>query len=199
MASLGLNCETVRLSNARFLRIHSLTCRLSGVSRGEQAVSDVQGDVPLLWHSREQTTSDTQNNFCRDDTRFKRPRRSSSILDEQTKGNHEETASKDDERLEPSNMVDNHSEEGSGENRGKGIERSNPCCALDALVERDYQDRIEVASLHRPRKVEGASDSESGPYAAVLQQVERYQWVPGTHFPKDEDWDAAESNHERCD
>lgn len=148
---------------------------------------------------RETSTGDTENDFSADNSGLGRARKSTSVSDQKTKGDHEQTTTEDDKGLELSDSEDDETEQSTGDNGGERVERSNSGGGLDALVESNDQDRVQVCALHIPCKVEDGSDTETGPDTSVPQQLERNEWVSGLHLPKDEEGNAAEADDQRSD
>lgn len=119
------------------------------------------------------------------------------VADEQTKGNEEQTCTCYDENFEAAHLVHDKAENRTGDDTCKRVERLNSSGSLDAKVEGDLEDSVEVIALHCPGKVEHARDTHGGPDGAVLHVVEGHKRVRSTEFPDDEYGDADEANNKR--
>lgn len=148
-------------------------------------------------HLREQSTRDTEHDLSADDTRVSGLRETTSVSNQETKGDHEQATTENDERFELSNPVDDHTEQGTGDDGCERVERSDSSGRLDGFIESDNEDRVEVGTLHVPCKVQNTGNTETGPNASVLEELERHERVSSLHFPEHEDRNAAESNDER--
>jgi hypothetical protein len=199
--------KNARTCNGRDVRMLSL--RLHGGLRRvtERASTKRQskikakkiGEKPDVLYSREQSTRDTKHDLSPDDTSVSRVGKTTSVSNQEPKGDHEQATTENNERLELTDPVDNDTEQSTGDDGCKRVERSDSSGRLDGFIERDDEDGVKVGTLHVPRKVQDTSDTESCPDTSVLEKLERHKRVSSLAFPENEDRDAAESNHERCD
>ncbi|KAI6752004.1 hypothetical protein HG531_006700 [Fusarium graminearum] len=102
-----------------------------------------------------------------------------------------------DKNFEAAHFVDDKAENRAGDDTREGVEGLNPGGRLDAEVERDLEDGVEIIALHCPGKVEHARDAHGGPDGPVLHVVEGYERVRSAKLPDNEYGDADEADDKR--
>lgn len=142
------------------------------------------------------TTSDTEDDLSTNDTGLGRTAGVTTVADKQTKGDKEEAGTKDDEDLEAADLVDDETEDGTGDDTGEGVEGGDASGGGDAKVESDTQDGKQVVTLHGPGKVEHASHTKGSPDGTILHDGKGDKRMRGTELPEDEGRDGEEADDE---
>lgn len=146
---------------------------------------------------REHTTSDTQDDLSANDTRLVGAAGVTSVADEQTESDEEQTGTGDDKDLETADLVDDNTQDGTGDDTGERVERGDSSSRRDAKVESNSENGKQVVTLHGPGKVEHASHTKRSPDGAILHLLEGNKRMRSSELPEDESRDADEANDER--
>lgn len=109
---------------------HGISQSRSDVVKGQVETRD-DGQVFMLQANLnrclsgiwEETASNTQNDLSANDTGSARARNSSTVMDEQSESNHEQTSSHDDEDFKTADFVNHYAEEGSDDDADKRVQR----------------------------------------------------------------------------
>ena len=145
---------------------------------------------------REHTTSDTQDDLGANDTRLVGAAGVTSVADEQTESDEEETGTSNNEHLETADLVDDKTQDGTGDDTGKRVERGDSGSSRDAKVESNSEDGKQVVTLQGPGKVEHASHTKRSPDGAILHLLERNKRMRSSELPEDKGRDADETDDE---
>ncbi len=108
---------------------------------------DLQG---CLSGVREHTTGKAKQDLSANHTGATGRSRGSTVMDEESEGNHEEHGAGDDEDLEASDLEDHEAQDEAGDDADERVERGHARGILDAEIKRDYEDCVEVGALQVP-------------------------------------------------
>lgn len=85
------------------------------------------------------------------DTGMTRVPNTTSEIDKDSEGNHEEEGSSHDEGLQLANLHDDEAENNTCDNGNKTVKRCDPCSAENGFVKAHVEHRVKEISLQVPR------------------------------------------------
>ncbi|KAH3673802.1 hypothetical protein OGATHE_001782 [Ogataea polymorpha] len=124
---------------------------------------------------------------------------SSSVFDHQSHGNKPHSNTKNNKGLQPSDVCDSKSKDSTRDHRDERVQTGNSGSRLDGLVEANHNNRVQVVTLHVPNHINENGDHQGSPHRSVLHVLSLKEWVFCEFcFPKEEKWQQAETNDQRC-
>ena len=118
---------------------------------------------------REHTTGNSEEDLSADHTRVARA--ASTVLDKEAEGDEEEEGARNDEPLQAADLEDDQAKDDTSDDGGEAVELGDACGALDAFIEGDEKDGVEVVSLKVPCAVEHHGNAEGTPDSAVFEKL----------------------------
>ncbi|KAI9152228.1 hypothetical protein HJFPF1_09455 [Paramyrothecium foliicola] len=145
----------------------------------------------------EETTGNTKDDLSGNDTGATIGAGHTTVVDQKAESNHGDEGTGNDEDFEAAHLVHNQAEEGAGNDTDEGVEGGDASGALDAKVEGDNEDGVEVIGLHVPGKVEEESNAHGRPDGAVLHEPEGNERVRSAHLPENKGRNAEHTDDQR--
>lgn len=92
-----------------------------------------------LCRVREETACNSQEDLGTDNSRMRRASCAATVVDKETKCDHEQAGTKEDERLQATDFKDDKAEKDAGDDGREAVKLRDARSRLDALVERDHK------------------------------------------------------------
>lgn len=147
----------------------------------------------------EQTTCDTEEDLCANNTGVVCATGAATVVDEQTEGDGEEGGAGNDERLEVVDEADDDTGDQPRDDGDEAVQRCDARSRLNGLAKRHNEDGVQVVTLHVPSRVEHDSDEQGAPNTAVLKEAEGDHGVLAVLLPEDEDGNSEDADDEGRD